>query len=292
MVETQRIGRAAAGWPRAMVLVAGVALVLGCGRSNPPSELKIEVEGAPAAAEPAPVAPPAGPGDAAWTDTAAPAEAVRAAAAGNRYVALVLHKAGDTDRRGLLAAVRARAEASGGADCVVARTDDPDLAALFGALKLDTGTMPTPAALMLAANGIVTGVFTAPPTAERFQEALLPAQPLAVLSALREGKKVIVTAQSPATTGNAETDRGIESYLASITNRASFALVKISLEEAGNAPFLRQLKINPQSEKQAVTLVMAPPMTIATTPIRGAVTKELLSKAMDACSSGACGPGG
>ena len=214
------------------------------------------------------------------------------AAAQGRYVALVLQKKGAPDPRGLVAAVRSRAEESGKAECIVADIADPALTELFAVLKLDVGTMPTPAALMLSTNCIITGAFTMPPTKERFAEALLPAQPLAVLSALRDGKKVIVTAQSPTTKGNAETDKGIEEHLAGITNRASFAAVKIALDNADNAPFLRQLKIDPQKETQSVTIIMAPPMSIATTPIRGAATKALVAKAMSACAAGACGPAG
>jgi len=282
-------------------LCAVTVVVVGCGKPAPPAELKVEVEKAPAAAPAASAVaePAAGTAEdrssvdvAATADTAAPAEAVKAAGAKGLYVALVLHKPGAADLRGMASTVKSLAEASGKAECIVAETANAGLAGLFKLLKLDPDTMPTPATLVLSTNGIVTGVFTIPPTKERFSEALLPAQPLAVRSALRDGKKVIVVAQSATTKGNAETEKGIEEYLAGDTNRSSYVTVKIALDNAENGPFLRQLKMDPQKETQSVTIIMAPPMSIAATPIRGAATKAVVAKAISACSAGSCGPAG
>ena len=303
---------------RAMILGAMALLALGCGKTAPPTELKVEVEKAPASASVAPVAStatePATPAAPASSAVAAPAasmaqagndavdavtsattkliNSVQALAKKGQYVALVLQSKDTPDSRGMATTVRELAEASGKADCVMADVDDPAFATLFRLLKLDAGAIPTPATLMLSTNGVVTGAFTIPPTKERFAEALPPSQPLAVLTALRDWKTVIVTAQSPTTKGNAETDKGIKEYLAGVTNRSSFATVRIALDDVENASFLRQLKIDPKSETQSVTIFMTPPMSIATKPIRGAATKALVAKAMSACSAGACGPTG
>ena len=295
MKYSRRMWHTVYGTMRLIALGTAAALVIGCGKSAPPTELKVEVEKAPASA-PAAAALAASTAKtsiaAATSDTPGPVAALHAAAAKDRYVALMLHKKGEADTSDMVASARALSESSGKADCIVADTSNPELARLFKSLKLDAGTMPTPVILMLSTNGIVTGAFTMPPTKERFVEALLPSQPLAVLTALHEKKKAIVVVQSPTTQGNAETDKGIAEYLSSITNRGSYVMVKIALDNAENAPFLRQIKINPQTETQSVTLIMAPPMNIATTPIRGAATKAVLGKAMGACSSGSCGPAG
>ena len=257
MTGTTEMRRLIYGAMASVALGVATLLVLGCGKPAPPAELKVEVEKTPAAAPAASAAETRGSAVVATTsDTAAPAGAIKAAAAKGRYVALVLHKAGAPDARGMAAAVHALAEASGKADFIVADAANPEFAGLFKALNLDVGTMPTPATLVLSTNSIVTGVFTVPPTKERFAEALLPQQPLAVRSALRDGKKAIVIAQSPTTKGNAETDKGVEEYLAGITNRAAFVVVKIALDNAENAPFLKQLKIDPQTETQSVTVIV------------------------------------
>ena len=303
---------------RAMILGAMALLALGCGKTAPPTELKVEVEKAPASSSVAPVAStatePAAPAAPASSAAAAPTastaqvgndavdavtsattkliRSVQALAKKGEYLALVLKKENAPDSRDMVATVQALAKESDKADCVAADIDDLSFAALFRLLKLNPGAIPIPATLMISTNGVVTGAFTVPPTKDRFAEALLPPQPLAVLTALRDWKTVIVTAQSPTTKGNAETDKGIEEYLAGVTNRASFATVKIALDNAENSSFLRQLKINPQTESQAVTLFMVPPMSIATTPIRGPATKALVAKAISACGAGACGPTG
>jgi len=192
-------------------LCAVTVVVVGCGKPAPPAELKVEVETAPGAAPAASAVaePAAGTAEdrssvdvAATADTAAPAEAVKAAGAKGLYVALVLHKPGAADLRGMASTVKSLAEASGKAECIVAETANAGLAGLFKLLKLDPDTMPTPATLVLSTNGIVTGVFTIPPTKERFAEALLPAQPLAVRSALRDGKKVILVLPKSTTVDN------------------------------------------------------------------------------------------
>ena len=139
------------GTTKAMILGAMALLALGCGKTAPPTELKVEVEKAPASASVAPVAStatePAAPAAPASSAAAAPAasmaqagndavdavtsattkliNSVQALAKKGQYVALVLQSKDTPDSRGMATTVRELAEASGKADCVMADVDDP-----------------------------------------------------------------------------------------------------------------------------------------------------------------------
>jgi hypothetical protein len=154
-------------------------------------------------------------------------------------------------------------------------------------LKMDAETLPTPLAMVISSNNVVTGIFTRVPKLEKLKEALLPEQPLAVRKALSDGNPVLIKAQSKTTLGNAETDKAITEFLGdrSISNKV--VVLRVDLDKSETAPFLRQLKIDPTNEKESVLICLAPPLKIVNKAFRGAATKDIIVKT----SSAACGTG-
>ena len=208
-----------------------------------------------------------------------------AAQAKGLYTVLILHR---NDGQEVLEAGVKEALA-GRSDVVVQSTalSSPSLVATMKQLKMDAETLPTPLAMVISSNNVVTGIFTRVPKSEKLKEALLPEQPLAVRKMLSEGTPVLIKAQSKTTLGNAETDKAILEYQAdrSISNKV--VVLRVDLDKSENAPFLKQLKIDPPNEKQSVLICLAPPLKIVNKAFRGAATKAMIVTA----SSAACGTG-
>ena len=262
----------------AVVAGLGILLLVGCGKSSPSPTTGGRKTTPPIKKKPRP----------AEVVTEA-SKAVAANCEKGFYTALILHKGEDTSK--LKAALEPLAKEQGKCGCVVARVDDAGLAALFYDLKFDTATAPTPLAISLAPNRVVTSVYSKPPTKEAFQQGILPSQPLAVLRALLDGKNVIVKMQSPKTLGNEETNKAIAAYLKD-PKKKNFVAVSVDLDKPENAAFLKQMKIDPAKETKSVILGMAPPLKIVNKPFRGAAKKLDIEKAVNpACGTG-CGPGG
>jgi hypothetical protein len=201
------------------------------------------------------------------------------------YTVLVLHRGAGANA--LATGLAPLAEASGKAACVTADVRDPGLTAIFKTIKLDPGTAPVPCALVVSPGGIVTGTFLNVPTPEKLAAALLPKQPLAVREALGKGKFVIVAMASATAPLPAESSKIIETFLADAKKKDKFVMLPIALDEAANAPFLADLKIDPGS-KDSVCLVMEPPLKIVGKPLAGKFTMEQLVKESTPC----CPPGG
>lgn len=201
------------------------------------------------------------------------------------YTVLILHR--NDGQEVMESAIK---EALAGRSDVLIRSslvNSPTLAATFQQLNMDAETLPTPLAMVIASNNVVTGIFTRAPKREKLLEALLPEQPLAVRKTLLDGKTVLIKAQSKNTQGNAGTDKAISDYLSdrSITNKV--VVLQVDLDKAENAPFLRQLRIDPPNEKQSVLICLAPPLKIVNKAFRGAATKDIILKT----ASAACGTG-
>jgi hypothetical protein len=213
-----------------------------------------------------------------------PAELTAAQAKG-LYTVLILHRNDGQDvlESGVKEALAGRLDVFVYSSAVTS----PSLAATLRQFKMDVETLPTPLAMVISSNNVVTGIFTRVPKSEKLKEALLPEQPLAVRKMLSDGKAVLIKAQSRTTIGNIETDKAISEYLGDKRISNKVVVLPVDLDKIENAPFLKQLKIDPPNEKQSVLICLAPPLKIVNKAFRGAATKDIIVTA----SSAACGTG-
>ena len=216
-------------------------------------------------------------------------EEIGAAHGKGLYAVVVLHGEDEAEGAELFKALEPMTgEAEKVGACLKAAAGDPGLAPLLEELKLDPGTIPTPVALVIAPNKLVTGVFMDAPGKEKLEAALLPDEPLAIRKALAEGKNVIVTIQSAETEGNEATLKAVEEFLGEEGNAEKFAHCPLALDKPENLSFLKKLKIDPAKEQKSVVLGMKPPLRlVGNEPFRGEATQEDVRKAVDP----ACAPG-
>lgn len=262
------------------VVGIGAALMAGCGKTNAPQSTSAPPpKKAPATTQPA---------EQAETPKASLPKAIADNRAKGNYTVLILHKGEDITA--LKAGMQPLASEAEKCELLAMRADNAGLTSFFAKQRVDPGSMPTPIVLMLAPNGVVSGVFTKTPTKESFAEAILPEEPLAVRKALLDGKTVIIKMQSSTTTGNKETDLAIKKFLAAPKNSASHVSVAVHLDKKENRTFFRQLGIDPDKETASTILGMAPPLKIINKPFRGAATvKDVVDVVTPACTTG-CGP--
>jgi hypothetical protein len=188
--------------------------------------------------------------------------AVEKAASSKRYLFAFFWKEENdqtrTSRAVFEAAVKKVADR---AQSVAVRIDDPAERRIVDKFQLDRAPMPL--VLVLAPNGAITGGFPS-----RVEEAALLgafATPCSERSmkALQENKLVLVCVQNEATRSNQAAMRGVGDFQADPRYHEVTEIVMLNPAEAGEASFLRDLKISPKTE-QAVTAFMAPPgMVIA-----------------------------
>jgi hypothetical protein len=263
------------------IIVVGCGMLLvGCGdTSTPTPKGPSKSAKGPSASKPTIVVPPT-----------AETKALNAHLADGKYVVLVLHKGEDVT--GFTSALTPLTQKFENCASVTASIDDGSLTPMLTSLKLDPGATPTPLAIVIAPNILVSGVFMRPPTEEKLRDALLPEQTLAIRKALSLGKNVIVTMQSPKTTGNAQMKKAVSEFLAEPKRKGKYVSCALDLDKPENLSFLKQLKIDPSKETAAVVLGMAPPLKIVNTPVRKPNNKLDVAKAVDpACGTG-CGPSG
>lgn len=206
------------------------------------------------------------------------------------YTFLVLHR-DPASTAAMTGAIDPLAKANGKAASLVASVDDPSLAAFLKGLKIAPDTVPVPVTLAVAPNGVVTGAFVQPPNAERFADAILPEQPLAVRKALSEGKAVVITMQSAQTTGNDETNQAIAACMADPKNKDKVVTLPVAMDKAENVAFLGKLGIVPAQERQSVVICMVPPLKIASKPFRGPATKDIIAATISSSCASGCSTG-
>lgn len=172
------------------------------------------------------------------------------------------------------------------AQSVVVRVSDRSESDI--AKKFDLGRAPMPLVLAIAPNGAVTGGF-----ATKFEESDLrdafgsPAMEQC-LGALQEGRLVLLCAQNESTRSNAEALRGVEQFRADPRFTAATQVVMVDPRDPAEAPFLGDLRIDPNTT-EAVTAFLVPPGS-AIAEFVGPTTKEAIMSALQ--NAGSCGPGG
>ncbi len=273
---------------------AGFALSLaGCGGPAQSTEAnRAESPAAAAAVEPAAAADTAMVSGGAAGSGGAKAAIEKAADAG-KYAFVFFWKAEDEST----AAMRkifdeTMAKLPERADAVVAKVTDPAHKELVDEYGLDRAPMPL--VLAIAPNGAVTGGFPNPFSEQDLLGGFASPGTQKCIKSLQDGKLVFLCIQNGETESNQEALQGVRDFQADERFSSATEIVMLDPADAGEAEFLSDLQVEPDTET-AVTAFLLPPGS----PIgmfEGATTKDqlvaTLMQASSGCGPGGCGPGG
>jgi len=178
------------------------------------------------------------------------------------------------------------------ADAVVVKVDDPDERDIVEKFQLKRAPMPL--VLAVAPSGAIMGGFPTQFSEQDLLNAFGTPCTEQVMKTVQDRKLVLLCVQNGKTKSNEEALQGVRDFEADSRYSGSTKVVMLDPADSAEASFLKDLKIDPQTE-QAITVLIAPP-GVAVTEVEGAVTKDLLAaalqKASSACAGGSCGPGG
>lgn len=179
------------------------------------------------------------------------------------------------------------------ADTVVVRVDDPAERPLVAKFGLDRAPMPL--VLAVAPNGAVMGGFPREVTAKELREAFGSPCAEQCMKALQDGKLVFLCVQNASTRSHSEALAGVRQFQSDARYQSATEVVLLDPADSREAPFLKDLQIDPKTSV-AVTAFLAPPGVIIA-QFEGATDKEALVAALqraasNPCGGGACGPGG
>ncbi len=153
-------------------------------------------------------------------------------------------------------------------------------------LKLDPEIVPTPLALIVSKEGVVTGTYRRAPHTQNLQKSILPPAPLAVRKALSEGKSVWISVYGK----DQEIRRHNHDLIQKNIKDEKTVCIEIDGADSQNNVFLQTIKVPLTQGEEAQALLMKPPMNISVSPIRGKL-KDQHFKPKD-CGPADCGPGG
>ena len=159
--------------------------------------------------------------------------------------------------------------------------------------KFGTGRAPMPLVLAIAPNGAVTGGFPVKFEEKQLLGAFASPGMQQCLKALQERKLVLLCVQNAGTSSNSAAMRGVRDFKADARFGQATVVVTLDPNDAAEATFLKQLRIDAKSD-EAITARLAPPGSVVA-KVTGATEKDklvaALTKAMASCGSG-CGPRG
>jgi hypothetical protein len=219
--------------------------------------------------------------------------AIRRAAKADKYIFLLFYRADDeatrAARKTFDAAVEKLAERALSAIVNVADPLEQAVVAQYGVNR-----SPMPLVLALAPNGAVTRSFVGSVVDAQLEAAFVSPATAQSLKALQGRKLVFICVQNGKTQHNDEALAGVKALAAEPQYAKLTEIITLDPTDAAEAGFLKQLKVDPQTE-EAVTVFMAPPGTTVGT-YTGATEKDVLmaaaKKAATACDpkSGCCAP--
>jgi hypothetical protein len=160
--------------------------------------------------------------------------------------------------------------------------------------KFDLDRAPMPLILAIAPNGAITGGFPTEVDKQRLLDAFASSGTENCMKHLQENKLVFLCVQNANTKSNDEALKGVRDFKADARFAHATEIVMLDPTDAAEAGFLKDLRIDPETET-AVTVFLAPPgQPVAM--YEGATSKDelvaTLQRASSACGPGGCGPGG
>lgn len=221
--------------------------------------------------------------------------AVQHAAAANKYLFVFFWKEknqqGDVMWEALQSAMNKVADR---AESVVIQASDPAEKAMVTKFGVDRA--PLPLVLAIAPNGAVTKGFSGKFHEDQLSQAFVSPGTARVLKGLQARKLVmlVVEKRSPYVR-QVSLQKGVVDFTTDARFAEATEIVAIDPTDPGEAAFLQNLRIDPQSPGQT-TALLAPPGSIVGV-FTGNVTKEQLVAKLKAaqsssCPGGKCGPGG
>jgi hypothetical protein len=155
--------------------------------------------------------------------------------------------------------------------------------------KYGLATAPVPLILVFASTGILAGGLPAQmATAEKIV-ALVPSPKKAeVLAALQSGKSVFIVASKAGMSTRGGVASGCAMACSQMAGKSQY--VEVSMDDAAEAEFLKQLKVDLQSTEPVTVVVNAGGQITGT--YQGTVTTEQLIQAAQKQASSSCCPAG
>lgn len=153
--------------------------------------------------------------------------------------------------------------------------------------KYDLKRTPMPFLLVIASNGAITGGFSRSFTPEQITGALTSKAAAQCLKCLQDHHLVVLAVQNANSTNQKQALEGITAFKMDPRFSATDVVV-IDPSNHEEHSFLSQLNI--KTDNEALTVMIAPPAQVIAS-YKGAVTKEQMTKDLQAASSGCC-PGG
>jgi len=155
------------------------------------------------------------------------------------------------------------------ADAVGVKVDDPDERDIVEKFQLRRAPMPL--VLAVAPSGAIMGGFPTQFSEQDLVNAFGTPCTEQVMKTVQDSKLVLLCVQNEKTKSNDEALQGVRDFEADSRYSGSTKVVMLDPANAAEASFLKDLKIDPQTE-QAITVLIAPP-GVAVTDVEGAVTQ-------------------
>ena len=176
------------------------------------------------------------------------------------------------------------------ADPLTVRITDTSAAEIV--TKFGVAKAPMPLVLVLAPNGAVTASFPGKFTKEQLLSAFGTPSTEKVLSAMQQGKLVVLCVQNGRTRLNTEAMNGVRAFKADQRYAAATEVLMLDPNLAAERPLLAKLGMNAPVE-EATTILVAPPGSVIGS-FKGATDKNqivtTLTSALSSCGAG-CKPG-
>jgi hypothetical protein len=180
-------------------------------------------------------------------------EAVSSAARDGKYAFILFYRQNDATTQSMYQTLRTELAQRTNATCVAVRITDPAEAGLVE--KYDATRTPMPAAMAVAPNEAITGVFVQNVTPQHVEAAIVTPGQARCMRALQDQKLVLLCIQPAADTPVPD---GVTQFQSDDLFRERTAVITIPAADPAEARFLAQLGVA-ASTSSTVTAFMAPP---------------------------------
>lgn len=161
--------------------------------------------------------------------------------------------------------------------------------------KFGLDRAPMPLVLAIAPNGAVTGGWPIRMSKEQMREAVVSNAAMQTLKALQSRKLVLLCLYHPTKDKKRPAFPGPRAFKATPPYGPATEMIVANMEEDREAPFLKQLRIEPSKTPDSF-LLLAPPGNLvaqfASTATKDEIVAKLKAAKSNPCAGGKCGPGG